>query len=294
MNKKAKIALMTALVLVAILMVSIAMAAKPQCKDGQDNDGDGLIDYPADPGCSSPNDRNEYNVPLDSCADTDAFNVYTLGTTSGYLSGSPYSNDDYCVDSSNVKEYYCSGDYEYNADINCGIDGYFNSTYCSGNQVYQDYTDYFCASGACDYTITPTLQEDCDSYDGYGSNYCSSGDVYRDYYNYYCTAGACDYTTTPELVEECDYGCTDGVCDGIPDSCFDTDYETTTTQGTVSGYYSEEWYSYDDYCVDSLTVKEYYCSGTQASSYDYYCPYLGGGNQTNSTWVCSNGACVEQ
>ncbi|MBD3313851.1 hypothetical protein GF345_05405 [Candidatus Woesearchaeota archaeon] len=36
----------------------------PQCRDGKDNDRDGLTDYPADPGCSSGNDDNEYNRPL--------------------------------------------------------------------------------------------------------------------------------------------------------------------------------------------------------------------------------------
>ncbi|NLF25073.1 MAG: hypothetical protein GX589_05375, partial [Deltaproteobacteria bacterium] len=30
-----------------------------QCQDGLDNDGDGLIDYPADPGCVSPTDDSE-------------------------------------------------------------------------------------------------------------------------------------------------------------------------------------------------------------------------------------------
>ena len=34
----------------------------PQCSDGADNDGDGLIDYPADPGCSSASDNDETNV----------------------------------------------------------------------------------------------------------------------------------------------------------------------------------------------------------------------------------------
>ena len=33
------------------------------CSDGIDNDGDGLTDFPADPGCSSPTDMSEYNVP---------------------------------------------------------------------------------------------------------------------------------------------------------------------------------------------------------------------------------------
>jgi hypothetical protein len=31
----------------------------PQCSDGLDNDGDGLIDYPADPGCTSAGDDSE-------------------------------------------------------------------------------------------------------------------------------------------------------------------------------------------------------------------------------------------
>ncbi|MBU1036895.1 hypothetical protein KKF32_02575, partial [Patescibacteria group bacterium] len=34
-----------------------------QCADGLDNDGDGLIDYPNDPGCSSASDNDEYNAP---------------------------------------------------------------------------------------------------------------------------------------------------------------------------------------------------------------------------------------
>lgn len=34
---------------------------KPECSDAKDNDGDGLIDYPKDPGCLSPNDDSETN-----------------------------------------------------------------------------------------------------------------------------------------------------------------------------------------------------------------------------------------
>ncbi|MBU1854088.1 MAG: hypothetical protein KKF89_00055, partial [Nanoarchaeota archaeon] len=32
------------------------------CSDGLDNDNDGLIDYPADPGCESPDDNNEFSI----------------------------------------------------------------------------------------------------------------------------------------------------------------------------------------------------------------------------------------
>jgi hypothetical protein len=37
----------------------IAVVPPPSCSDGVDNDGDGLVDYPADPGCLSPDDAWE-------------------------------------------------------------------------------------------------------------------------------------------------------------------------------------------------------------------------------------------
>jgi hypothetical protein len=40
-----------------------------QCNDGIDNDGDGLIDYPDDPGCTSSTDNDEYNEPAPACGD---------------------------------------------------------------------------------------------------------------------------------------------------------------------------------------------------------------------------------
>ena len=42
-----------------------------QCDDGIDNDGDGLIDFPADPGCVDANDNDEFNAPPQAaqCAD---------------------------------------------------------------------------------------------------------------------------------------------------------------------------------------------------------------------------------
>lgn len=40
-----------------------------QCNDGVDNDGDGKVDYPADPGCSSSTDNDEFNAPPPECSD---------------------------------------------------------------------------------------------------------------------------------------------------------------------------------------------------------------------------------
>src|SRR3989338_4931620 len=43
---------------------------KPQCSDGVDNDGDNLIDYPADIGCTSKIDNSELNAPVINLNDT--------------------------------------------------------------------------------------------------------------------------------------------------------------------------------------------------------------------------------
>ncbi len=39
------------------------------CQDRRDNDGDGLVDWPLDPGCISPVDTDEFNAPLPQCSD---------------------------------------------------------------------------------------------------------------------------------------------------------------------------------------------------------------------------------
>lgn len=79
MNKKAKIALISALVIVGTLIISLAIAAQGGKKK-------------------------------DSCSDSDSGNNYFVqGTVSGYQDHKPYSYTDYCVDSNVLKEYWCSG-----------------------------------------------------------------------------------------------------------------------------------------------------------------------------------------
>jgi len=44
---------------------SYVVSLNPECSDGIDNDGDGLVEFPNDPGCTDPNDNSEAddNVP---------------------------------------------------------------------------------------------------------------------------------------------------------------------------------------------------------------------------------------
>lgn len=65
-NRKTIGALFALLLLLAVLPGAEAGKGggnKPACNDGQDNDNDGTADYPADPGCSSASDNDEYNAP---------------------------------------------------------------------------------------------------------------------------------------------------------------------------------------------------------------------------------------
>jgi hypothetical protein len=46
-------------IVTCLFNVTLIQPPPPQCSDGIDNDADGLIDYPADPGCSDPSDITE-------------------------------------------------------------------------------------------------------------------------------------------------------------------------------------------------------------------------------------------
>ncbi len=54
----------------ASTLVTCAGGVPAQCSDGGDNDGDGLIDYPQDPGCANALDNDESNAPVNAqCSD---------------------------------------------------------------------------------------------------------------------------------------------------------------------------------------------------------------------------------
>jgi len=181
-----------------------------QCDDGVDNDWDNAVDYPDDGGCSSPSDNAEENCGdgscygfeescdicvadcgyCDVCSDTDGGNYpFVFGYVYGYANSAFFNNSDYCTDASNIREYYCNetyfGDIFGWDDRNCGADGY-GSPYCVEgppyDAVYKNYNNYYCASGECDYTTTPTWQEWC---------------------IYGCTNGVCDY---PDSCSDTDGG----------------------------------------------------------------------------------------
>ncbi|MCA9675937.1 MAG: hypothetical protein KC464_12945, partial [Myxococcales bacterium] len=55
--------------LISVESASCIVAGTKQCSDGLDNDGDGLADFPADPGCDSPSDNTETDPGPPQCSD---------------------------------------------------------------------------------------------------------------------------------------------------------------------------------------------------------------------------------
>ncbi len=94
---------------VALFQVSNTQTASYQCSDGIDNDGDGKIDYPTDPGCSSSTDNDEYNAPVVyACSD----NIDNDGD--GLVD---YPNDPGCSSATDNDEY--------NAPAQCIINSFY-------------------------------------------------------------------------------------------------------------------------------------------------------------------------
>ncbi|MFH1725872.1 MAG: alanine-zipper protein [Elusimicrobiota bacterium] len=112
---------------------------KSQCEDGEDNDGDGQTDHPADPGCTDPLDTSEgsdnctvtpttggYDIVKQTCTAWDGTTMSDtcLGSATRYIGGVGYQFRYF-----NVR---CYG------DGTCGVDGPYG---CPGNLV--------CIDGGC-------------------------------------------------------------------------------------------------------------------------------------------------
>jgi hypothetical protein len=64
-----------------IVQLPPASEPQPACWDGIDNDGDGLTDYGADPGCDLPTDTDETDAPIPPVACGDGLAAIDLSGT---------------------------------------------------------------------------------------------------------------------------------------------------------------------------------------------------------------------
>jgi hypothetical protein len=193
------------------------------------------------------------------CEDSDEGNdVYVKGT----ITKGENEYTDYCLDNS-VIEYYCA-----NNEINSVVSKCPSGYSCSdGACVYVTCSD---TEDGSDVWVAGTVTKDNKSY----TDYCLSSEQIVEYY-----CGDDDKVATKYLDCPSGYSCSDGICVLISE-CVDSDSgQDRYTRGTIT----KGTVSYEDYCIDGDTVKEYYCSGN-----DIYWNYL----DCPSGYSCSDGRCV--
>jgi hypothetical protein len=253
MDKKARIALVTTLFLVGILIISLTVAKGPkvkECNDGIDNDGDGDIDL-ADAGCDNKRDNDETNCgdgvceggeTSGSCPQDCGVTECNDGIDNDGDTYTDYPNDPGCTSTSDTSELgtvQCDDGID-NTDADTLID-YPDDVGCSSP------SDNYEVDGHCD----DTSDNDNDGY--------------------------IDYPNDPECTS---YASKEG-------NCVDSDGGfVAEIQGTASGSTGGNPYNHTDYCLDSVTLKEYYCTWVgNVDSYNMDC-------SLNATGTCVNGACI--
>ncbi len=111
-----------------------------ECNDGIDNDGDGLIDYGQDPGCSSLGDNSELdpNIQCDNGIDDDGDGAIDSADTC--CQSYPSKEEDFCdIDACtsgekvNLDECRCNNNYRCSKDQYCCSDG-CKSTPCGAEE----------------------------------------------------------------------------------------------------------------------------------------------------------------
>jgi hypothetical protein len=201
-----------------------------------------------------------YNGTCASCRDSDGGNN-VLDAGHVLAGGSAYN--DSCINSSTLKEYFCTGAGAVShADVRCS-------------------SGYTCTGGAC--VVSPCTDSDNGETAGIKGTTAASGSSKTDscvsdtmVSEYYCSNG--------EVLSkgiDCGSGehCVDGACAAY--QCTDSDNgKNANTSGTATLGPTEN----QDTCADNSTVTEYYCDSNRIASQNITCG-------TGKT--CKSGACKE-
>lgn len=342
MDKKAKIATVSALVIVIVMMAMIVYAAPKKCNNRIDDDNDGLVDYPNDPGCNGPQDNTETGTAIcdngvDQTNDRDTLADYRLSggdpgctsvTDTSEIDGDcddlddeandrdtlTDSTDPGCTSTSDTSE--IDGECDDMVD-NSDTDALIDYQVSGGDPGCTSTSDQSEIDGACDDVadndndgLVDLADAGCNSTSDaseLGTAACDNGvdeandaDTLADYRlsggDPGCVSvidiserdGPCDDTFDNDADNFTDYP-NDPECAGfghVEHDCSDTDGgKVHLIQGTTSGSFGGTPFSETDYCIDIVTLKEFYCNPYNLGSQNVNCA-------VNMTIQCSNGACV--
>jgi hypothetical protein len=103
-------------------------AKLPACADGVDNDGDGLTDFPADPGCAFSNDDTEEAGTFASgVSEAIHYALPTVAEAQGYTSGTPFAQEGIVLETRDPRAHVVvtriASNGFYVADVNVTDDG---------------------------------------------------------------------------------------------------------------------------------------------------------------------------
>ena len=229
MNKKARIAAIVSIALVLLVLAVIVLAApRKKCNNSLDDDNDGLVDYPKDPGCRGKTDNTETSTSLVCDDGVDQTNDRDLLADFRLSNGDPG-----CVSATDSSE----------------VDGECDDLLDNDNDLLSDYpNDPDCSSFSDPSEAGPAqcndgIDNDNDTKTDYGTNQLTHDSK---------CASASDNDESPKD------SCTD--TEGSAYSI------NSGIQGTVSGDDESVPYSLTDFCVDAVTLTEHYC-GIKAQDY---------------------------
>ncbi len=286
MDKKGKIALVGVLILMFALTAIVVWAppggrGPKRCNNNIDDDNDGLIDYPADPGCANKNDNDEHSANLicdngqDEADDADTLADFQVS-----------GGDPGCTSATDSSE----------------IDGECDDLADNDGDTFTDYPDDLGCTNFSDPSELGSVE--CD--DGVDN---ADQDTLADYPNDLGCSSLSDNDETSQCEDSSDNdadnhidftsnGVGDSKCVSFTDNdespkdfCVDSDNgKNYFVAGNVSGYDNDVSFSNFDVCIDADLLTEYFC-GNKNQDYDPLNEVISCGNQSNSTG-CSAGRCV--
>lgn len=276
-NKKGKIATLMAFILVLGIVGSFVFAAPKLCNNGKDDDNDGLIDYPNDPGCNSRNDNLETSVGL-ICDDNveqsnDADNLKDFRLSGG---------DPGCISATDTSEIDGVCDDTLDSPDRDTLINYPSDAGCSS------YSDSDETDGMCDDNIDDASDLDvlADASDPGCSSFSDTTEI-----------GQCEDSLDNDGDGFIDYLYLDSKCTSYGDDdesprdyCNDSDGGINiNVAGNITGEDESISFTFFDTCVDTTYLTEYYCGWY---SQDYAPLSTNRSCAGNATTMCSAGRCV--
>lgn len=165
---------------------------------------------------------------------------------------------DYCIDDDQLAEYVCTDNAPELVTINCGEGKMCSRDHCIPKPPDLNVTLECVGPSQVDVLVNDSVSYNNTIY----KDYCVEFDVVKDYF--------CKNNKPEAINNECPsgYGCLFGRCEKQYMQCTDSDGgNDTSKRGRVMvikglNTLSDKW----DECIDAVTVREYYCSETNATA----------------------------